>query len=259
MAASDMRRVSSLTSPPAAGANIFASATTTGPFSTSQAGFDAIKDTLKPEESDTWELGARYNTGAFNGVIGVYLVNFRNRQLSVASGPSIVGSPSVLQNVGSVRSAGFEAAGDLKLGGGWSLFASYSYTDATYRDDVYDVEGDLVAAISGKTVVDTPEHLVRGEVAYDQGPLFGRVAVNYMSERFFTYTNDQSVPGRAIVDATLGYRLTDTIEVQLNAANLFDKQYVSTIGSGGFGNSGDRQTLLVGAPQQFFVTLRTGF
>jgi len=237
----------------------FASATTTGPFSTNQAGFDAIKGTLKPEQSDTWELGLRYNTDQFNGVIGVYLVNFRNRLLSAAAGPSIVGSPSILQNVGGVRSAGFEAAGDLKLGAGWSLFASYSYTDATYRDDVFNVSGDLLAAIKGKTVVDTPKHLMRGELAYDQGPLFGRLGVNYMSKRYFTYTNDQSVPGRAIVDATLGYRVTDAIEVQLNAANLFDKKYVSTIGSGGFGNSGDRQTLLVGAPQQFFVTVRTGF
>jgi iron complex outermembrane receptor protein len=68
-----------------------------------------------------------------------------------------------------------------------------------------------------------------------------------------------SVPGRVIVDASIGYRLTDKIEVQLNASNLFDKKYVSTIGSGGFGNSGDAQTLLIGAPQQFFATLKAGF
>jgi len=237
----------------------FASATTTGPFSTTQAGFDAIKGSLKPESSDTYELGARYNDGRFNGVIGVYLVNFHNRLLSAASGSSIVGSPSVLQNVGAVRSVGFEAAGDIKLGAGFSLFASYSYTDATYQNDVYNVSGVLLAAIKGKTVVDSPRHLLRGELSYDSGPLFGRIGVNYMSERFFTYTNDKSVPGRALVDATLGYRVTDGIEVQLNANNLFDKQYVATVGSGGFGNSGDRQTLLVGAPQQFFVTLKTEF
>jgi iron complex outermembrane receptor protein len=236
----------------------FASATTTGPFSTTQTGFDAIRTTLKPEASDTYELGARYNSSNFNGVVGVYLVNFRNRLLSVASGASIVGSPSVLQNVGGVRSVGFEAVGDLKLGHGFGLFASYSYTDATYRNDVLDRTGKLVAAIAGKTVVDSPKHMLRGEVSYDNGPIFGRISANYMSERFFTYTNDKSVPARTIVDATLGYRINDKIEVQLNASNLFDKQYIATVGSGGFGNSGDRQTLLVGAPQQFFATLKVG-
>lgn len=237
----------------------FASATTAGPFSTNQTGFNGILGTLKPESSDTYELGARYNSPVFNGVIGAYLVNFHDRLLSAASGPSIVGSPSVLQNVGAVRSIGFEAVGDLKLGGGFGLFASYSYTDATYRNDVYNLSGTLLAAIKGKTVVDAPKHMLRGELSYDRGALFGRIGVNYMSKRYFTYTNDQSVPGRAIVDASIGYRLTDTIEVQLNATNLLDKRYLGTINSGGTGNSGDRQTLLVSAPQQFFATLKVGF
>lgn len=237
----------------------FASATTTGPFSTNQTGFDSIRNTLKPETSDTYEFGARYNTPVFNGVAGIYMVDFHNRLLSAASGPSIVGSPSVLQNVGAVRAVGFEAVGDLKLGGGFGLFASYSYTDATYRDDVYNLSGTLLAAIKDKTVVDSPKHMLRGELTYDRGAFFGRIGANYMSKRFFTYTNDQSVPARTLVDASVGYRLTDKIEVQLNATNLFDVQYLGTINSGGTGNSGDRQTLLVGAPQQFFATLKVGF
>jgi len=237
----------------------FAAATTTGPFSTTQAGFDAIRDTLEPEESDTYELGLRYNNSTFNGVVGVYLVNFRNRQLGVSSGAAIQGNPTILQNVGSVRALGFEAAGDLRVTDEVTLFASYSYNDATYQDDVIDSTGKVIAATADKTVVDTPEHMARGEVSYDNGSLFGRVAVNYMSERFFTFENDKSVEARAIVDATLGYRLTESIEVQLNATNLFDEEYVATVGSGGYGNRGDRQTLLVGAPQQFFATLRLSY
>jgi iron complex outermembrane receptor protein len=237
----------------------YASATTTGPFSTNQTGFDAIKGTLKPETSDTYEVGLRYNTPRFNGVLGAYLVNFNNRLLSAAAGPSIVGSPSILQNVGSVRSIGIEAAGDLKLSDAFSLFASYSYTDATYRDDVFNVSGVLLAAIKGKTVVDAPKHMFRGELSYDRDGAFFRLGANWMSKRYFTYTNDRSVDGRLIVDASLGYRFTEKMEIQFNASNLFDTQYISTVGSGGFGNSGDRQTLLVGAPQQFFVTLKAGF
>ncbi|HUD93775.1 TonB-dependent receptor [Sphingobium sp.] len=237
----------------------FASATTTGPFSTNQAGFDAIRDDLKPETSDTFELGLRYHNPIFNGVLGAYLVNFKNRLDAVSIGSAIQGNPSALQNVGSVRSIGFEAAGDLKLGHGFGVYASYSYTDATYRDDVVDGDGNLIAALDGKTVVDSPKHMVRGELNYDQGPVFARIGANYMSKRYYNYTNDQSVDGRVIVDATIGYRFTDRIEIQLNASNLFDKKYISTIGSGGFANSGDRQTLLIGAPQQFFLTLKAGF
>ncbi len=243
----------------------FASATTTGPFSTNQVGFNAIKDDLKPETSDTFELGLRYNTPVFNGTLGAYLVNFKNRLLAVQVGSPIEGLASALQNVGGVRAVGVEAAGDLRLGHGFGVYASYSYTDATYRDNVFssvanaDGTFPLVAPIKGKTVVDSPKHMLRGEVNYDQGPVFGRIGVNYMSRRYYSYTNDASVPSRVIVDASLGYRFTDKIELQLNATNLFDKKYVGTIGSGGFVNSGDAQTLLVGAPQQFFITAKAGF
>ena len=247
----------------------FVSSATSGPFSTTQAGFNELTTRgLKPEESDTYELGARYNDPVFNGVIGVYYVNFRNRLLGVPTGPGIVGNPAILQNVGGVRSIGFEAAGDVRLGGGLTLFASYSYTDATYRDNV--ITPTATIAIKGKTVVDTPKHLLRGEIAYDSDTFFGRIGANYMSKRYFTYTNDLlagdgngSVPARVLVDATLGYRfdagLRAPIELQLNATNLFDKEYISTIGSNGFGNSGDNQTFLAGAPQQFFATLKVGF
>ena len=240
----------------------FVSSATSGPFATTQAGFDALRARgLKPESSDTFELGARYNDSVFNGVIGVYYVNFHNRLLGVQTGAGIVGNPAILQNVGSVRSLGFEAAGDVRLGGGVTLFASYSYTGATYRENV--ITPTAVIATKGKEVVDTPKHLLRGEVAYDHDAFFGRVGANYMSKRYFNYLNDRSVPSRVLVDATVGYRLDAglraPLELQLNATNLFGIDYVSTIGSNGFGNSGDNQTLLAGSPRQVFVTLKAGF
>ena len=240
----------------------FVSSATSGPFATTQAGFNALVTRgLKPESSDTFELGARYNDNVFNGVIGVYYVNFRNRLLGVQTGAGIVGNPAILQNVGSVRSLGFEAAGDVRLGGGMTLFASYSYTGATYRENV--ITPTAVIATKGKEVVDTPKHLLRGEVAYDSDAFFGRVGANYMSKRYFNYLNDRSVPSRVLVDATVGYRLDAglraPLELQLNATNLFGIDYVSTIGSNGFGNSGDNQTLLAGSPRQVFVTLKAGF
>jgi len=238
----------------------FVSSATTGPFATTQPGFDALLTTakLKPEESDTYEIGGRFKNRWFNGLIAAYYIDFRNRLLGVTTGAGIVGNPVILQNVGSVRAYGFEAAGEVKLPYGFGIFASYSYNDSTYRDNV-----SPTVLTKGKTTVDSPKHLAKGEITYDRGMFFGRLGANYMSKRYFTYTNDQSVPEQLIFDATLGARVTlpgeRKVEVQLNATNLFDKKYISTIGSNGFGNSGDNQTLLAGAPQQFFVTLKTAF
>ncbi|WP_442947041.1 TonB-dependent receptor [Novosphingobium sp.] len=237
----------------------FPAAVTSGPFSTTQAGFNAIKDKLKPETSDTYELGLRFNTSRFNGVLGAYLVNFKNRLLAVSVGSGIQGNPSALQNVGSVRSIGVEAAGDFKVTSDISLFASYTYTDSTYRDDVFNGNNQLIAPIKGKTVVDSPKHMARGEVNWQHDGAFARIGLNWMSKRYFTYTNDQSVPGRFLADVSIGYHFNEKTELQFTVNNVFDKQYIATIGSNGFTNSGDNQTLLVGAPRQAFMTLKTGF
>lgn len=234
----------------------YQSATTTGPFSTSQAGFDTIKGTLKPESSDTFEAGYRYADSRINATLGAYLTNFHNRLLVIPTAAGIVGSANLLSNVGGVRSAGIEALVSAKLGRGFSATATYAYNDSTYRDNI----GTLL--IAGKTTVEAPKHLLRGELGYDNKVIFGRIAANYMSKRYFTYTNDQSVGGRTLFDATLGYRfdagLAKPVEVQVNATNLFDVKYISTIGTNGFGFSGDNQTLMVGAPRSVFVTLKAG-
>lgn len=251
----------------------FVSAATSGPFATSQAGFNALLTTnkLKPEESNTYEAGGRYRNGPFNALLAVYYVDFSNRIIATTVGAGIQGNLATLSNVGSVRSYGIEAAVEARLGHGFGVFASYSYNDSTYRDNV-PVAPDLSTnpptprppiATAGKTTVDSPKHLAKAEITYDKGMFFGRFGANYMSKRYFTYTNDQSVPGQVIFDATAGVRFSlpddRKIEVQLNATNLFDRKYVSTIGSNGFGNSGDNQTLLAGAPQAFFVTVKTAF
>ena len=241
----------------------YASSTTSGPFSSTQAGFDAIKPVLKPEQSDTYEAGLRFASGGFHGVLAGYRVDFRNRLLTIPTSVGIVGSANALQNVGSVKAQGIELTGEYRTGA-LSLFASYSYNDNTYGNDVV-ITTTLPATViptKGKSVVDSPKHLLHGEIAYDDGQFFGRLAAGYMSKRYFTYTNDQFVDGRTIVDAALGYRFELSqgrkVEVQVNVTNLFDLKYVATIGSNGFGNSGDNQTLLAGAPRQVFLTVKLG-
>lgn len=242
----------------------FVSAVTSGPFSTTQAGFNAIRGTLKPERSRTGEGGLRVRTGPLQASVAGYYVDFSNRLVAIASGPGIIGSPSVLANVGSVRSYGAEAAATLALPAGFSATGSYAYNVSTYRDDVVDGSGTRTA-LAGKTVVDSPHHIASAELAYNGALLFGRVGANYQSRRFYSYLDDVSVAGRVLVDASLGVRVPQGLGVLSGVAiegsvtNLTDKRYISTVGSNGYTNSGDSQTLLPGAPRQWFVTLRRGF
>lgn len=238
---------------------------TSGPFATSAAGFAALRDQIEPEQTDTFELGFRFGEGQLTGVIAGYLVNFSNRLLAIPQGPGIVGNAPLLSNVGDVRSVGVELGVQWQPVPDFTVTGSYAYNDNTYQNDVVNQSGTVVQAIDGKTVVDSPESIANLELAYDNGQFYGRANANYTSQRFFTFSNDQSVDGRVLVDALIGFRIQsdnrflDGLALEGTVTNLFDEKYVGTIGSNGFGFAGDNQTLLIGAPQQFFVTLRKDF
>jgi iron complex outermembrane receptor protein len=243
----------------------FVASATSGPFATSAAGFDALRNRIEPEQTDTYEVGFRFGEGQLTGVIAAYLVNFRNRLLAVPQGPGIVGNAPLLSNVGDVRSIGAEIGVTWQPVPDFTVTGSYAYNDNTYQDDVVNQAGTVIQAIEGRTVVDSPESIANLELTYDNGQFYARGNANYTSERFFTFSNDRSVDGRVLVDALIGFRINsdnrflDGLAIEGTVTNLLDEEYVGTIGSNGFGFSGDNQTLLAGAPQQFFVTLRKNY
>ncbi|MCJ2188471.1 TonB-dependent receptor [Novosphingobium beihaiensis] len=242
---------------------------TTTPFITSPAQFATLQENgLKPETSKTIEGGVRFHLPSFEGSVAGYHVKFDNRLFAVSPCTAIQSCAAVLNNVGSVTTNGVEVTGEYRFTPALSLYASYAYTDAQYDDDVLNGAGETVVASADKSVVDQPKHMINGEISYDDGTFIGRAHVNYQSKRYATFENDLSFAGRAIVDLTVGYRLhsgnaLDGTEIQLNVTNVTGKKYVSTIGqTGGYLTSyspGDYQYFLVGAPRQWFVTIKKSF
>lgn len=246
----------------------YVSAATAGPFaSRNQANVDEVARSLDPEESTTAELGWRVRGDGYQASLAAYAVRFENRLLAVSQGAGIVGNAPVLSNVGAVNSLGLEMAGVYQVSDDLDLFGSVTWNQSEYADNVVNRAGTIIAATKGKKVVNTPEILVKGEIAYDNGTVFAKLGASYTGERFFTYLNDKAngqVDAYTLAEITLGYRFEDAsllkgVEAQLNITNASDETYVSTIGSNGFGNSGDSQTLLAGAPRQMVFTLKKAF
>jgi iron complex outermembrane receptor protein len=233
----------------------------------SQAVFDANKLILSPEESDTFEAGWRGRTGWLEAQVSGYHVEFRNRLLGIAQGVGILGLQGVTANVGKVITDGAEIGGTIRLNDNIGWLNSVSYNDSTY-DDNYLNRG-VEVKIKGKQVVDAPKLLTKSELTYDDGKLFGQVALNYFAKRYVTYSNDVRAGAYGIVNAGIGYRLTTTalprvkeVVFQLNVNNLLDRKYVSTIGSNGFILSDPLQTqatLLPGAPRSVFLNVTARF
>ena len=246
-------------------ARAFVSANTAGPFSTSAAGFVAIRDVLKPETSDTMELGWRFRGDSLEGVVAAYRIKFKDRLLAIQQGPGIVGNPSVLANVGGVSTNGFEAAVKWRPMQHLAWFSSFAWNDSTF-DQNYTTNGTVVL-VGGKTVPDAPEMMLKTELTYDNGMFFARADANYTDGRYYTFLNQGSVPSYTLFNASAGFRFADLamfeeLSVQAAVTNIADKFYISTVGSNGFVNadpSGTAQTLLRGAPRQVFVSVKAKF
>lgn len=244
---------------------LIGSATGTSPFSATQAAFEVIRDTIKPEMSTTLEVGWRWNLQNVEGVASAYYVDFEDRLLAIQQGSAIIGAFNALANVGSVRSVGIEAGLNWQPTEVLNWYNSASYNSTTYEDDFQ--SGSTLVRVAGKNVVDTPELMFTSELGLESEELFAKIAYKYTDSRFYTFLNDGSVDAFSMLNFSVGLKLGERfglkqLSMQLDVTNLFDEDYISTVGSGGFSNSdpnGTGQTLLPGAPRQLFVSVKASF
>jgi iron complex outermembrane receptor protein len=229
-----------------------------------QAGFDAIKDTLEPETSRTYEAGWRYHGDKVEAMLSAYHVSFNDRLLSISVCPGIVTCVSAIGNVGEVVSTGVEGGVNWKLAPKWMWYNAFSVNSTEYESDYY--TGTTLREVAGMQVVGVPKTMLKTELAYDDGYWFTKLGGVYQSERFYTYRNDASAPGYTLWNLGAGYRIKNAgmlkdLAFQLNVTNLLDKKYIATVGTNGYpyDATGDLQTLQVGAPRQFFLNVSGKF
>ncbi len=236
-----------------------------GPFSQSQAVFDANTPNLKPETSTSYEAGYRFRGDSLQGSLAVYMTDFRDRLISVATCQGIVGCPSTFVNVGKVQSTGIEAAAIWSVAQNWNWFNSLTLNDSKYKSDY--MSGTTLVNTNGKTVVDAPKLMFATDIGYESNGWFGSLNGKYTGQRYYTYLNDNKVDAYWLFNASAGYKQKNVaglqeLSAQLSITNLANTHYFSTIGSNGFVTSdvqGAFATMQEGAPRQFFATVSGKF
>jgi len=221
---------------------------------------------VEPETSTTFEGGYRYSKGDIIASASAWNTSFKNR--IVNSFDQDLGV-SVDRNVGEVQQWGVD--GSI----GWSpveeisIYGTVSYNDSEVQDNlILNGTSNGTVFIKGKKIVETPEWAwsSRVEVRPTEFLTFGG-QLKYVGDRFATDNNDLVVDSYSVVDLDARWDLEQFgfkgSSLSANVINLFDKNYIgsigsvtsSTVGSLGagtpFGN--------VGAPRTYTVSLRYGF
>lgn len=219
-------------------------------------------DGLHPEKATTYEIGTHYDGDSWNAELTAFYIDF-DKELYLSR--NIVGE-GVWTDLGATKHQGIEAAAQYDLGGltstldGLSVYATYTYTEATYE----------AGAFQGKDLPFYSRH-------------FGTVGASYRTEDWVvnadilaqskqhspgtatdgaTYVTDEDatgrlgdIPGYGIVNLRVAYQPEDSKNAPkfaFGVKNLFDKEYFtrSTDNNGG---------KFVGQPRTFFVNTSITF
>jgi iron complex outermembrane receptor protein len=243
-----------------------------GPQSVTQPVWDVQGKTLKPETSRSVEGGYRYVSRPVQLSLTGYWVKFDNRLLQYNPCPTNQqqnpGCNNSFHNAGSVTARGVELGVLWKPAPWVNWYNAASLNKTTYDQDLnFCTATCVLKATAGKQQVDTPKQLVSSVLTLREAGFWGSLSGKYTGRRYYTYTNDQSVPSVTTFDLGLGYDFGDhgwikNAKVSLNVTNLTNKRYAANFDNSVFAPDDAAGTVLVfhsSAPRQVFGTVGFAF
>lgn len=206
----------------------------------------ADNEILPAREGEQYEVGLKASLfdGRANATFSVFDIEDSNRAVEDPNDADFYVAS------GRVRSRGFEAEISGEIQRGWEISAGYTYLTTKYVDD-----GDLAGQVFEPRA---PKHSAKVWTTYtfDQDTLEGVSiggGVRAYSETYRLYEGVEfSQGGYAVVDAQLGYQVTENVKAALTVTNLFDKVYYASVGYS------ERQNYY-GAPRAFAFKLNATF
>ncbi len=182
-------------------------------------GPDAEGDILRPETSQSYELGAK-------GVVGggvTYDVSFFQMDFANLVVPQLVNGLPGLVNAGRERFRGGEAEVSIRLSPVLRWQLAYSLHDARFRD--FEIQGDDgLESVAGNHLPFSARNMASTGLTYAApSGLFGWGSLNYTGDRYLDEENAALSPSYTLVSAGLGYRF-GKYSLRLDGTNLGDKR-----------------------------------
>jgi len=202
---------------------------------------------LKPTTGYNYEAGIKGELfeGRLNTSLAVFYTRQKDRAQKLDVNECSASRPTCYTVGGEVESKGIELQVSGEILERWQGSVGYTYNRQVYVKDISE---------NGKNFSDsTPKHLFRAYTSYQLAGPLARLTmgggVTAQSDTYYLngpYSYEQS--GYAIWDAFARYQLDEHWSVQLNANNLFDRNYHE-----------DQSGRLYGTPRNYTVTLRGNF
>ena len=184
---------------------------------------NAATAALEPEESRTVELGGKWSLFDDRLLLSSALFRTAKTNARTEDADEIV----VLE--GEQRVDGFEVSLAGRIGERWTVFGGYAWLDGEVVDSLDPSE-------VGNVLGNTPRHSASlwTSVALGERLELG-FGAQHVGARFSNTSNARRARAYTVFDAMARWTVSDGVAVRLNAYNLFDKDYVDTVGGGHYG------------------------
>lgn len=215
----------------------------------STAAASADNPLLQPERSENYEIGAKW--GLFGGHLETTLALFLSETSHVPAADPVSG---LVDQTSDQTVKGVEVGLSGHVSRGWLVFAGYAHMEPTVSDEISSNAQGLTLPLLPKdsanlwTTYALPHGLTLGGGFQYMGETERLQATS--SPTPTTFSN--GVPSYWLFSAMLSDAVTRHLTLRLNATNVLDKEYISSLNNNGYRvNLGARRTLLLSAEYQF--------
>jgi catecholate siderophore receptor len=190
-----------------------------------EGSISATNDSLKPEENVTYEIGTKWDV--LDKKLSLTAAAFRTDKENAR----VSGINNTAENlpVGKQRVDGFEVGATGNLTQRWKVFGGYTYLRSELLDDGPNASND------GNEFPFVAPHNFSLWTTYDIDSdwTVGGGAI-YTAKRYANTANTYTLPDYWRFDAMVAYRLTASVDLQLNVQNLLDETYYDATHAGQF-------------------------
>jgi catecholate siderophore receptor len=178
---------------------------------------------LDPEESETMELGAKWDLlGKKLAVSGALFRTVKTNARTQESSTEVV----VLDGEQVVQGIELGATGQITEQ--WRVFGGYTYMDGEVTKSNNPVE-------DGAETTNTPEHSFSLWTVYEiTDALEAGLGGQFVDSRHASTTNNRVAPSYWTLDAMAAYEINKNWSVRMNLYNLLDEEYIDRVGGGHF-------------------------
>ena len=217
------------------------------------SGSNAAGETFEPEESKSYEAGVKFNNEdeSLTGTVAL----FRAEKSNVLAADPIPANAGFSDTIGEAESQGIEVDLTAMLGEDTMVTVAYAFVDATTSNDIINADW-LVNIPAGTQLLNIPEHKlnVTGIHYMDIAGKESKVgaSVTYVDERPGELIDPNYIlPSYTTVRLFGSVNLTDSLSINADIENLFDKEY--------YASSYSAMWTMPGAPRQAKVSVKYAF